>query len=82
MELIDHVIELKEMVSEIKAKAETTNEKIDSHIEWCAKRDAKVDVLEKEVNEAKGAIKAIKWMVPAVSAVVVGTIKMLTSSWK
>jgi hypothetical protein len=80
MKVIDRIIELKEMMAELKANTEATNQKIDQHIDWCAKRDVKVDELQEQVSEAQGAIKIMKFAGPLVVAATVAITKLLNGS--
>lgn len=79
-EMIDHIIEIKEMMAEMKANVQNTNGKLDEHIELCAMRDAKVDKLSKQVSEAQGAIRIMKWGLPLISAAILGIIRFFKGS--
>ena len=75
--ILEHLIEMKATLAEIKERSHATNEKIDGHIEWCASRDAKVDHLETSIAEMQGSIKTVKWAIPVVSAAVAGLMKIV-----
>lgn len=53
--VIEHLMDIKERMSRVE-------EKIDSHVEMSAKRDAKLDAVESEVIKAKASLKTIRWI--------------------
>lgn len=53
--VIEHLMDIKERMSRVE-------EKIDSHVEMSAKRDAKLDAVEQDVIKAKASLKTIRWI--------------------
>lgn len=83
-DVLDHIIEIKSMLSELKAKTEATNDKIDDHITWCTLRDEKVSNMADELKEAQGqireakaTIRTVKWVIPVAGAAIAATLRLL-----
>jgi hypothetical protein len=80
-ELMEKLSDIREAVARLEERTMSTNDKIDNHIDWCTKRDIKIDLIEEEVREARGAIKTVKWLVPLLGACLIWIAKAFTS-WK
>lgn len=55
-QLLEHVLDIKERLSAIESKLET-------HSQSSTETREKVDMIEMEVNQAKGSLKMLKWIV-------------------
>jgi predicted RNase H-like nuclease (RuvC/YqgF family) len=60
-ELVDHIIEMKEVLHETKAKTEQIHGQMEAHIDLCERREGRIDKLAEEMANAKGSVKALKW---------------------
>jgi hypothetical protein len=68
---------MKEMLAELREQSKSANSKIDEHIAYCASRDVKVDQIQEDVQQAKGSIKTLKWVVGLVIAIIGIAAKLL-----
>lgn len=67
-DIVNHLIDIKERLSSIEAKSDMLHAALNEHAETSAETRARVETIESELHQAKGSIKAVKWVfgVPAI----------------
>lgn len=54
-QVLEHLMEIKERMARVE-------EKIDTHVESSAKRDLKVETIEKKIIKAETSLKVLRWV--------------------
>ncbi len=74
-QIVQHLIDIKERVARME-------EKLDNHAEGSAKRDSRVDILEKKVLKAEASVKTLRFVAGLLLAGLPASVAALAKIWK